>query len=151
MAEIEQQDAVVRLQVYRSFLELGRAPLVTELAQVLGVSNSETRASLQRLHQAHLLVLQPSGEILMANPLSAVPTAFPAYLDDGRMFYGNCVWDALGIFAMLDDDGVIRTSCADCGDSLEVRVDGKQAAASSAVALHFALPARRWWDDIVFN
>jgi hypothetical protein len=36
----------------------------------------------------------------MANPFSAVPTPFLVRSGD-RSWYGNCIWDALGIPAML--------------------------------------------------
>jgi hypothetical protein len=36
----------------------------------------------------------------MAMPLSAIPTPFQVEVG-GRHFFGNCIWDALGIVAML--------------------------------------------------
>jgi alkylmercury lyase-like protein len=84
----------------------------------------------------------------MANPLSSRPTPFLVTTDRGR-FYGNCVWDALGIAAMLDADARIDTDCDDCGEAivLEVR-DGELDAEGVA---HFTVPAARWWDDIGFT
>src|SRR5437667_11759339 len=41
-------------------------------------------------------VLQENGELWRAAPFSAVPTAFPVKVGD-RSYYGNCIWDALGI------------------------------------------------------
>jgi hypothetical protein len=56
------------------------------------------------MHEAHMLVLEPTGEILMANPFSAVPTPFLAEVG-GRRWFGNCIWEALGIIATLHADG----------------------------------------------
>ena len=46
----------------------------------------------------------------MAEPFSAVPTPFAVYVDDQR-YFGNCIWDALGIPAMLHADARIESSC----------------------------------------
>jgi Alkylmercury lyase len=49
----------------------------------------------------------------MANPFSAVPTAYRVHAV-GRWWYGNCAWDAVGICAALHVDGSIESSCPDC-------------------------------------
>jgi hypothetical protein len=96
-----------------------------------------------------MIVLQPGGEeILMAGPFSAVPTPFhvtvPAF-----SAYGNCVWDALGIAATVHSDAVVETSCADCGTAARIEVRANQLIGDGF--MHFALPPRTWWDDIVFT
>ena len=144
-------DADLRVWLYTTFLATGRCPSVAEMAAEFATSPAQVAAALRRMHDAHMLVLQPSGEVLMANPLSAVPTPFPVLLSDGRMFYGNCIWDALGILAMVGSEGSIPTTCGDCGDALTVKVENGQAHCADPVQLHFALPARQWWDNIVFN
>ena len=48
----------------------------------------------------------------MANPFSAVPTAYRVLARD-RWWYANCAWDAFGVCAALHADGRIETSCAD--------------------------------------
>lgn len=102
-----------------------------------------------------MLVLQPgSGEILMANPLSAVPTAFVVETEgtaESRSWYGNCIWDALGVIAMLHGDGRVLTSCGCCGESMAVSVRQGEVEARPPGIVHFAIPAKHWWDDIVFT
>jgi hypothetical protein len=39
---------------------------------------------------------------------------------------------------------------ADCGTRMEVRIAGGVVQPTVGLA-HFAVPARRWWDDIVFT
>ena len=95
-----------------------------------------------------MLVLQPTGEVLMANPFSAVPTPFVTEVGDRRWF-GNCIWDALGILSTLRANGRVLTSCAGCGDAMALEVSDGMVSGDGII--HFALPARRWWDDIVFN
>ncbi len=128
----------------------GRPPTRLQAGYALGAEPMAISAAWQRLADAHVLVLQPeSGEILMAAPFSAVPTPFPVATSH-QHYYGNCIWDALGIIAALGEDALISTACGCCGLSLEVAVTGGQASAPPSL-VHFALPAARWWDDIVFT
>jgi hypothetical protein len=64
--------------------------------------------------------------------------------------FGNCIWDALGIAAMLKQNARIKTACGDCGTAMEVAIiDGEVQGGLGSI--HFAIPARQWWDDIVFT
>ena len=137
-------DIALRNETYRRFVELGRAPRAAELGD-----EDEVRTAWRRLHDAHALVLDDRGEILMANPFSAVPTPYEAEAA-GRRWHANCAWDAFGICAALHVDGTIRTGCADCGEPLTVEVRGERPDDESLV-FHCLVPARHWWDDIVFT
>lgn len=141
-------DSSLRLHIYDEIVRRSEAPTVAALARKFRATEVDVRAALRRMHDAHVLVLQPSGEVLMANPFSAVPTPFVAEVRDRRWF-GNCIWDALGILATLCVDGRVLTSCGCCGEAMTLRVSDGVPAGEGIV--HFALPARRWWDDIVFN
>jgi hypothetical protein len=142
------EDSALRLLIYDEIVRTGETPAVATLARLIGASLDDVRTSLRRMHDAHMLVLQPTGEILMANPFSAVPTPFLAEVG-GRKWFGNCIWDALGIIATLHADGRVLASCGSCGERMELSVSNGVLAGEGTV--HFALPARRWWDDIVFN
>ena len=84
----------------------------------------------------------------MAGPFSAVPTPFRVTV--GAMTaYANCIWDALGIPVTLRADARIDTSCADCGVATRIGVHSGEVAGNGF--LHFALPPRMWWQDIVFT
>lgn len=146
----DESDRNVRRFVYDVTLRRGYPPTVAETATGLSAAQGDVRASFQRLAAGRVLVLQPgSGEILMANPFSAVPTPFLVELDDYSC-YGNCIYDALGIPAMLHKDARIKTSCGDCGLAMEVRIVKGSLRAVEGI-IHFAIPALHWWDDIVFN
>lgn len=107
------------------------------------------QAGWRRLHEAHALVLNPAtDEIRMANPFSAVPTAYRVEAA-GRRWYANCAWDAFGICAVLGD-GTIEASCPDCGEPFGVDVrDGHPG--DTSLLFHCLVPAARWWDDIVYT
>ena len=141
-------DSALRLHIYDEIVRTSEAPSLTALARQFGVPEQGVRTALRRLHDAHVLVLQPSDEVLMANPFSAVPTPFVTEAGDRRWF-GNCIWDGLGILATLHADGRVLTSCACCGEAMTLGV--REGVLTGDGMVHFALPARRWWDDIVFN
>ena len=106
----------------------------------------EVEAALHRLADARELVLaQGTPYVWMANPFSAIPTPFRVEAGE-RRWWGNCIWDALGILAAVGMDGRVSTACPDCGDPLEAHVDGGAACGDGIV--HYAIPAMHWWDDI---
>ena len=143
-------DLELRNETYRLFVRLGRAPSLDEVAAATDLSPAEVRAGWQRLHDQHALVLDASGDaIRMANPFSGVPTPHRVNAA-GRWWYANCAWDAFGVCAVLDTDGRIESTCPDCGEPLVVDVRDRQPADPSLV-FHCLVPARHWWDDIVFT
>jgi hypothetical protein len=147
---MDPRDLELRNATYRQFVELGRAPSADELARAIGSKADDVRAGWQRLHAQHALVLNPgTSEIRMANPFSAMPTAYRVNAA-GRWWYANCAWDAFGIFAALHEDGRIETSCPDCGEALSVQVKDAQADRKELL-YHNLLPAAHWWDDIIYT
>src|SRR5438132_14108641 len=113
-------DVQVRVQLYREFIETTRAPTAQRLSDSLGVPVDEIRAALERLAAGKAIVLQPeSRDVLMANPLSAVPTPYLVRCGS-RAYFGACVWDGLGVIAMLKSDATLETSCACCGEAMSV-------------------------------
>jgi len=146
---VEAADLELRNLTYHLFVELGRAPTVEEVAARSGATSEAVRSGWSRLHEAHALVLAPTGELRMANPFSAVPTAHRVRIAD-RSWYANCAWDAFGVCASLHADGTIETSCPDCGEPIVVEVrDGKPD--DETLVFHSVVPATQWWDDIVFT
>jgi len=149
-SEIGEIELHIRREVYDSAMRCGAIPLKADLAESLGITPERASEALTRLADAHQLVLQPAGgEILMANPFSAVPTPFVVHTG-GRSWYGNCIWDAMGIAAMLGEEMALEASCGCCGTAMQLSIPRDCRDDDERVA-HFAIPAARWWDNIVFN
>ena len=143
-------DKVVRSHVYDCVMREGLPPTIVETSSALSRLSDDVRTSFQRLADGHILVLQKgSGEVLMANPFSAVPTPFFVKAG-GRSYYGNCIWDAMGIAAILKQDATIEASCGCCSTAMNLRITNGSLEEACGIA-HFAIPAAHWWDDIVFN
>lgn len=150
MIEPDALDRQVRLEVYRGFVEDARPPSPDEIARSLGHPQIEVEGALRRLADGHVLVLAPGTPyVWMANPFSAIPTPFRVESGDSR-WWGNCIWDALGILAAVGRDGMVSASCPDCGEPLTIEVTDGAVAGDEAI-VHYALPAAQWWDDIGFN
>jgi hypothetical protein len=142
-------DTEVRRVVYETAMRSGRIPLAEEIAGELAVSRGEVVEAFRRLAEAHVLVTQRDREeILMAMPFSAVPTPFVVE-SGGIRAYGNCMWDALGVSAMLQADAAIATSCPDCGTAAMLTIANEEVQDGGVV--HFALPVKKWWNDVVFT
>ena len=144
-------DDDVRLHILRELIASGAAPTVRDTSAALGVSESDAAAAYQRLTANRVIVLKPgTRDVLMAAPLSAIPTPHVVRMADGLSHYGNCVWDALGVIAMRGMDGDVETVCADCESPLRLAVRNGTLATTDTV-VHFAVPAARWWENIIFT
>jgi hypothetical protein len=86
---------------------------------------------------------------LVAEPFSAVPTSF-LVRSGSRQWWGNCIWDGLGILALISTDGSVSTACPHSGQPLVLSVT-KRTLADTAGVVHFAVPARDWWRNIGFT
>lgn len=140
----------VRLHVMRQVLETGRVPKVAETALALCRPSDEIRQAHQQLAEAHVFVLEPGGfELRMASPFSAIPTPFEVTIGE-RTWWGNCIWDAMGIAAVLKAEARIFTRCPDCAHPLSLTVDGPAVSGDPGI-VHFAVPAAQWWDDIIYT
>ncbi|MBI5158345.1 MAG: hypothetical protein HZA58_10120 [Acidimicrobiia bacterium] len=147
---MNEDDRSLRNITYGLFVELGRAPTVREVAARLERTPDEVAAGWRRLHADHALVLQDrTDEIRMANPFSAVPTAYRVHAD-GRWWFAPCAWDAFGVLAALHADGRIEASCPDCGDPIEVDVRARRPD-TDTLQFHCLVPASSWWDEIEFT
>lgn len=143
-------DRATRFAIYQHLLDTGKAPGVSDVARRIDAEPDQVGEAFDRLAAQHVVVLQPgTRDLWMAMPFSAVPTGFQVVTHRGT-WWANCAWDALGASAMLAAPATIATTCADCGDPVEVRTTG-EALASGAGVVHFAVPAAQWWDDIGFT
>jgi len=147
---VDDVDLAVRNLTYRLFVEHGRAPSVDDVATAARMTAADAADAWRRLHDAHAIVLQPgTSELRMANPFSAVPTAYRVQAD-GRSWFANCAWDAFGICAALHVDGRIDTRCPDCDEAIDVEVRDERPD-DDRLVFHCLVPASHWWDDIVFT
>ena len=140
----------VRLHVFGQAAATGRVPQGPEIAEGLGRPADEIQRALLELGRAKVLIMAPNdGSIWSANPFCAVPSGFRVQAR-GLIYWGICIWDALGIPAALGSDATIVAPCGDCGSELRFEVRGDELVRSEGL-VHFAVPAHHWWDNIGFT
>jgi len=145
------RDSEIRLWIYQHFVDTGWAPSPVEIAAYFRLTPGQVEHALHRLQEeADALVLLPgSSYIWMAEPFSAVPTSF-LVRSSARQWWGNCIWDALAILALVGTDGSVSTACPNSGQPLVLSVT-KRTLADAVGIVHFAVPARDWWRNIGFT
>jgi hypothetical protein len=114
----------------------GRAPTLAELGA--------TPAALRALADEHGVVLHPNrDDIWIAHPFAMSPTPVWAAATDGRGWWAPCAWCGLGTVALVGDVDVhMRLG----GEAEPVVV---RAGRPSDLLVHFSLPPRRAWDNVV--
>ena len=136
----------LRLEIYSHWMETGRAPLASELSTAL---DQDVDSALDELAAAHTIVFeQGSKQIRMAHPFSAAPTPY-AVRSEGISYWANCAWDSLGIAAMLGRDTEAPAVCAVSGAPVDLGIRSGKIRGEGVV--HLLVPARHFWDDIVFT
>jgi hypothetical protein len=143
----QEQLWATRAFIYARFASTARPPSVTQTATELGLSPELVAALYRQLHDRHAILLEDgTTDIRMANPFSAVPTPFCVQVGT-RNYWANCAWDALGIPAALHTSATVTASCAASGVPLPLRVTDAQVEGAGLV--HFALPLRHWYDNLI--
>jgi hypothetical protein len=129
----------VRLAVYRSFAETGRAP----------EPGSLDGEALQELHEQRHVVLDREGRIVMAHPFAAVPLGF-SVMGRETLWWGGCAWDSFALPHVLPDEPevLVATRCPGCGAPL-AWVVSRDAPPAGEEEAHFLVPAARMWEDVV--
>lgn len=142
---------VVRVEIYRSFVESGRPPMPVELATELRVPLHEVEAALRDLADADVIALVPGTSFVwLAHPFSAAAAPFRVTSGE-RTWDAICVWDALGILALVEADGRVETACPDCGDRLRVDVRDGEVRGSDGCVAHYGVRASRWYEDVGYT
>ncbi len=144
------EDAAVRLFVYEQARQ-GRIPAPIDIAREFSVTPRAAGETLQRLERDHdaLVLLPGSPYVWLADPFSALPTDYPVTSATGR-WHGACIWDAMGIAALVGASCEIPTACPQSGVGLRVTTRDHELLDAPGV-VHFAVPSRRWWESIGFT
>lgn len=143
-------DTRIKTAIYDWTVRTTRPPRAGETAEALGESPEDVGEAYRRLFGNRVLYLEPDGEtIRMAPPFSAVPTQHRVTVGD-REYFANCSWDALGIAAALHEAADVLSRCEETLEPIHIRV-GLEGPEPERVVAHFAVPAAKWWDDLVYT
>ena len=138
----------IRAFVYRHFADTTHAPNVDETAAAFALTHEEAASAYAALHERHAFYLTPgTHDILIANPFSNIETPFRVHAG-GKAYFANCSWDSLGIPAALHTDADVEAVCAQSGASISLHVRNAEVF-DSDVLVHFLLPFKQWYEDLV--
>lgn len=141
----------VRVAIYRSFVETGRPPMPADLAAGSSVPVSDVEAALRDLAAQDVIALVPGTSFVwLAHPFSAAAAPYRVTAD-GRTWDAICIWDALGILALVECDGRVEARCPDCNDQLAVEVRAGDTVAPEPYVAHYGVPAGRWYEDVGYT
>ncbi len=142
----------IRKFIYDRFRETSRAPVVEEIMERFALPRRRVVGVLRELQSARQLALVPGTErILMAHPFSAIATPFRVEAGGGRSYFANCAWDSIAFHVLLEEAVRIDSYCHHCGETVEIRLadDAVHAACPASTIVYLALPAAKWWENIV--
>ena len=143
-------DREVRIAIARSIKTRGKIPTIAAVAADIGKDLAAVDASFARMIEGHVFIpAKDSHEIYAYDPFCVGPTDF-FVTAAGRVWFGICAWDALGIPAMLGGDATIDASCGCCNSRMVLQVAGGKLGVHQGI-IHLAVPARHWYDDIAFT
>ena len=141
----------VRVAIYRSFVETGRPPMPVDLAADLDAPLEEVEAALRALAAQDVIALIPGTSFVwLAHPFSAAAAPFGVTAGE-RSWDAICIWDALGILALVESDGHVTSRCPDCNAGLTVHVRGGEVTAEEPYVAHYGVPASRWYEDVGYT
>jgi hypothetical protein len=144
-------DTRVKMHIYQTVAETTKLPASREVGEALSATVQEVEAAFARLHQKRLIVPEPNrpASIRMAPPFSGIRTPFEVTAR-GKTYFANCAWDALGVPAALQADAVVDASDAHTHEPMRLLVRKGKVVFEPCV-IHFAVPAARWWHDIIYT
>jgi hypothetical protein len=141
----------LRVAVYESFSQRGRAPDLDELAELFGVSPAGVDLTLRRLADGRHVVLGSIGQIVMAHPFSSIPLGF-SVMGSRTLWWGGCAWDSFAIPHLVPEQGpmLVATRCPACERAHAWSV-GTAAPSEGDQVAHFLVPAEHMWNDVVHS
>ncbi len=134
-------DEELRLTIYRSFADTGRAPELPD--------DDATRRAIHRLAAARHVVLDAHDRIVMAHPFASIPLGF-AVMGRETLWWGGCAWDSFAVPHLVDREPevLVSTQCPACA-APHAWVVGRDAPPSATQVAHFLTPVSHMWDDVV--
>jgi Alkylmercury lyase len=140
---------LVRRTVYRTLAATGRAPERAQLAARLSLSAQAVDEAFEALAEAHHLVLDADGGIVLAHPFATRNFAF-SVMGERTLWWGGCAWDSFAIPHLVPDEPsvLVATTCPACAAPLSWTVERSAPPAGPGVA-HFLVPVERIWQDVV--
>jgi hypothetical protein len=139
--------SAIHYHLLRGLIHDGFAPDVARLQELVAAEPAVVAEALKRLEASHSLVCHPGhGAPWVIHPFSLSPTA--TWVQGGkRGWWAPCIWCALGVATLVDEDVVIHSRFGGEAEDLDLHVSGGLVREDS-ILTHFAVPLRSAWDNV---
>ncbi len=142
--------AVSRLhyELIRGLIQNGSCPGKYELAAQLGVTPAELDDIFRALAAIHGVVLHPHTPApWIIHPFSLTPTL--NWIEGrGRSWWAPCVWCGFGVAALVGGEVHLHSRYGAESDAMIIPVRDGVPLGFESVAVHFAIPPARAWDNV---
>lgn len=144
---ISEQAERVRFALYTHLAGTGRAPAPAALATDARIAINDLPALMTELADAHHVMLDEHGEVVLAHPFATRSFRFSVMGPD-TLWWGGCAWDAFAIPNLVPDSSsvLVATTCQACNTPHAWTVTNQAPPAGTQVA-HFLTPTDRIWPD----
>ena len=139
----------LRVRLYRQLVDEGRVATSAQISTEEGVSATEAADAFAALAADRHLVLDDSGDIVLAHPFATRDFAF-SVKSDRVLWWGGCAWDSFAIPHLVPDAPavLVATTCPNCRAAHAWNVSSEAPPVGDQVA-HFLVPMAQVWDDVV--
>jgi len=118
--------------IFKTILELGKAPTIEELRLSLKKSANGIIHVLDKLEEKDLLLRKKgTQQIVTIYPLSLTPTKHQVVQEDGKNLFAMCAVDALGVPNMLNRNAKVISQCEWCKQKITIEIKNGQVATKS--------------------
>lgn len=141
----------VRRAVYDTFAGHGRPPGRRQLQDLAGADEAQVGEAIAELAAQRQLVLDQSGNVVMAHPFTTLNLGF-SVMGERTLWFGGCAWDSFAIPHLVNDEPsvLVATTCPACARPLAWTVTRTRPPEGPEVA-HFLVPMARAWNDVVYT
>lgn len=141
----------VRAFAYRYMIDHEHPPTLEQTAVQLGLTSKLAQEAYRALHEQHMLYWDDvTGTIRMLNPFSGIKTSYIVHTL-GHQYYANCAWDLFGIVTVLKSpQALLESICPDCGSTMQVKLEMGRIVKGMGI-VHFLLPFREWYEDLIYT
>ncbi|HWA35436.1 MAG TPA: alkylmercury lyase family protein [Cyclobacteriaceae bacterium] len=149
MASTQFQNTL-RYHVSQFIFDHGFAPNALQLANRLNCQADEILAGLDELARNNAIVLHPnSHDIWVAHPFALFPTLFWVRAE-GKQWWCNCAWCALGLAALCKGAVDIHTKLGGEEHPIKIEIRNGKIVQDQYV-VHLATPASKLWSNVIYT
>lgn len=114
---------IARFALIDHVIENKKPLTISEANTIISKSTINSKFILDEMIKENIIGLNSNNEISYLYPVSANPTGYKVFLEDGRWFYGMCAVDSLGCATTFKQNVTIEASCTDTAEPIKLEIN----------------------------